>query len=71
VTDGFEEVENTPKKIRVFTLEHRAEGGRAYKVVTEDGYYFDMREGVLLDTLVHCGCEADGTLGGEFVSARR
>jgi hypothetical protein len=28
-----------------------------------------MRECVLLDTLVHCGCEADGTLGGEFVWA--
>ena len=37
--------------VRIVSLERRSQGGRAYKVVTKDGHYFDLREDVLLDII--------------------
>lgn len=56
--------------IRIVTLEVRREGGRAWKVVTPDNYYFDMREDVLMDTLIQEGCKPGGILKGKFVFGR-
>jgi hypothetical protein len=42
---------NDPFSIQIINLEHRGNGGRAYKVVTENGYYVDLREDVLLDVI--------------------
>lgn len=55
--------------IRVVALEERGKGGRAYKVVTPDYLYFDLREDVLLDSLLHTKIE-NGVLSGEYVFAR-
>ena len=48
--------ENLPNEpftgIKVVGLEYRGEGGRAYKVILPNGYYFDLREDVLLDLAV-------------------
>jgi hypothetical protein len=53
--------------VRVIMLEKRGEGGRAYKVITPDGFYFDLREDVLLDTMLREGIEKNGVLGGTFI----
>ena len=43
--------------IQLISLEHRGEGGRAYKVIARRGdidFFFDLREDVLLDALLNC-----------------
>lgn len=61
---------NTPiTGIRLLGLEFRGEGGRAYKVMTDDGYYYDMREDVVLDTIREVGVQPGGVLNGSFVWA--
>lgn len=66
----IEERANTPFKVRIIGLETRGEGGRAYKVLTEDGLLIDMREEVLLDCIMSVGVEPGGTPRGEFIYAR-
>jgi hypothetical protein len=59
--------ENAPLSgLKVIGLEHRSEGGRAYKVLTPEGFYFDLREDVLLDTILSEGIKPGGVLGGEY-----
>lgn len=68
VDEGYEERTNSPiKNLRVFYLEERAEGGRAYKVIDEDGYVWDMREDVFMEALMEKGIKKGGHIGGEFV----
>src|ERR1022692_5297132 len=48
-----EVVDNDPiKNIRIFSLEERGQGGRAYKVLAGK-YYLDLREDVMMDTLLN------------------
>lgn len=62
---------NEPMKdIRVVSLDIRGNGGRAYKVVTKDNYYFDLREDVLLDAMIKAGIREGGYLNGEYIWAR-
>lgn len=56
--------------IKIITLEHRGNGGRAYKVVTPQGFYVDLREDVLLDAMLEVGIEKGGILCGEYVWGR-
>lgn len=56
--------------LRVVALEERGNGGRAYKVVSPDNYYFDLREDVMLDTMIKAGLREGGHLNGEFIWAR-
>lgn len=59
---------NTPiSGIKIVSLETRYGGGRAYKVVTPDHYYFDLREDVLLDVMKHTGVSVGAELNGSFV----
>jgi len=68
--DVYEECVNDPiKNIRIFTLEFRGEGGRAYKVVTEDGYCYDFREDILVEAMIESGIKKGGILNGEYVWA--
>ena len=68
VEDTCEERQNDPMKgLRIFYLEHRAEGGRAYKVIDEDGYVWDFREDVLMEVMVTVGISPGGILNGEYV----
>lgn len=63
-----EELENKPfTGVKILGLEHRGNGGRAYKVITPGDYYFDLREEVLLDTLINEGVAKGGELQGSFV----
>ena len=64
-------MENKPiSGLRVLSLEHRGQGGRAYKVVTPDGFYFDLREDILLDTMKTEGVAPGGILRGQYIWAR-
>lgn len=62
--------DNSPiKNVQVLSLEQRGQGGRAYKIVA-DKYYVDLREDVLMDTMLKAGIKAGGILEGEFVWAK-
>lgn len=63
------ERENEPFRIRICSLEVRERGGRAYKVVTEDKFYFDLREDVLLEAILNCGVNKGGEINGTFIWA--
>lgn len=58
---------NEPFSVQICALEIRDRGGRAYKVLDDEGHYFDLREDVLLETLLSSGCEKDGRLKGKFL----
>lgn len=61
---------NEPMKdLRVVALDVRNNGGRAYKIMTKDKYYFDMREDVLLDAMIKAGIREGGILNGEYIWA--
>jgi hypothetical protein len=56
--------------IRIVGLEIRSEGGRAYKVLLDGDLYVDLREDVLLDTMIQEGISKGGVLRGSFIWAR-
>jgi hypothetical protein len=70
------EVNNSPvSKIRISSLEKRGRGGRAYKVIItlpnkSELFYVDLREDVLMDTILEKGIDEKGILKGEFIWAR-
>ena len=58
---------NEPKRgYRLVGAESRGEGGRAWKVVTPEGYLVDMREDVFMPILLDRGLPADGLIDAEF-----
>lgn len=64
-------LDNEPlSNIKVCDLEHRGNGGRAYKVIIHDKYYVDMREDVILDTMITNGVDVGGILKGTYVWAK-
>lgn len=60
-------VPNNPTTLRLVAVEERNEGGRAWKVVTPEGYLFDLREDVVLEALLSGGCGPKGELSGEYI----
>lgn len=56
--------------VRIVGLEIRSEGGRAYKVILDGDLYVDLREDVLLDTMIQVGVSKGGILKGTFIWAR-
>ncbi len=69
------EVDNQPfTNVRIMTLEIRDQGGRAYKVCADFGplsnLYFDLREDVLLDCMIHCGISKGALLTDNFIFAK-
>lgn len=68
---SVEEVDNVPiKNVVITSLEHRGQGGRAYKVIVNNRYYVDLREDVLLDAILHVGINSGGKLMGEYLFAK-
>lgn len=55
--------------IKVLSVEHRGNNGRAYKALIGK-YYVDLREDVVMDTMLQSGVNAGGVLNGEFVWAK-
>lgn len=67
---SIKEVDNNPiSNVRVLSLEQRGQGGRAYKALIDD-LYVDLREDVLMDTLLQSGVDVGGVLKGEYVWAK-
>lgn len=67
---SIKEEENKPiSNIQVLSLEERAQGGRAYKILI-DKYYVDLREDVMMDTLLQVGIDPGGILKGEYIWAK-
>lgn len=61
---------NIPKNgYRINDLVFRNEGGRAYKVITPDGFYVDFREDILLETILEVGISPGGILNGKYLWA--
>jgi len=63
----FLERANDPFSVTVIDLDVRSEGGRAYKVVDQDGRCFDLREDQVLEVFKHSGVLAGGQIPGRFV----
>lgn len=55
---------------RIFNLDVRAQGGRAWKCGDNEGHYFDLREDVLLDLLRTEGVSPGGYLNGKYIWAK-
>lgn len=70
----LDEFENNPfSGVKLFELEKRSEGGRAYKVLVHDKYYVDFREDVLVDCMLNArisGQKEYALIEGEFIFAR-
>ena len=63
--------DNKPtKNVVIASLEHRGQGGRAYKVIVDSKHYVDLREDVLLDLIFHEGIQAGGRLNGSYLWAK-
>ncbi len=69
-TVAEETIDNEPRHYTIVGLDKRQEGGRSFKVVDGDNRLFDMREDVLLETIMSVGCDAGGRLLGKFIFAR-
>jgi len=57
------------KCVRIIGLEVRKQGGRAWKCLINDKYLVDMREDVLLDTMINSGIKPGANLPGDYIFA--
>lgn len=58
---------NDPFTVKIISLEHRGEGGRAYKVIDDQMRLFDLREDQLVEAISLSGINTGGVIGGTFV----
>jgi hypothetical protein len=65
-----ETFDNKPFALTLVGLEKRQEGGRSFKVIDDNKRLFDLREDVLLETLLSVGTTVGGRLNGGFIFAR-
>ena len=64
------ELDNTPiSQITVVGVEHRREGGVAFKVITEQGWLVDFREEEFMEAAL-TGTLVSGAITGQFVWTR-
>lgn len=61
------ELQNDPFEVIITDLHHRAEGGRAYKVIDSASRRFDLREDQVLEVMKTCGILPGGKVPGKFV----
>jgi hypothetical protein len=65
------ERDNLPvKSVRIIGLDVRGHGGRAYQALVDEKYLVDMREDVMLDTMLNIGMGVNATLPGEYIFAQ-
>jgi hypothetical protein len=74
IRNGYSILENLDNKpitnVKIIGIEHRGNGGRAYKVMFQlDGkdLYADMREETILDIMYNDGIEKGACLTGEYI----
>lgn len=58
------------KSVRIVGLDIRGNGGRAYRALVDETYLVDMREDVMLDTMINVGMGVNATLPGEYIFAQ-
>lgn len=64
-------IPNNPiSNLKIISMESREEGGRAYKVITDDNKLFDFREDVLFDAIMNTGINNSGELPGQYIWVR-
>lgn len=67
----IEEYDNEPiSGVKIVDLEVRGNGGRAYKIALPNKLFVDMREDVLMETIMKRGVSPGGVLNGEFIWCR-
>jgi hypothetical protein len=65
------ERDNTPfNYIEIYNIEYGAEGRVVFKIVTEDGYAFDVRLPEMYEMLLRCGADVGGRINGKFIWVR-
>jgi hypothetical protein len=65
------EADNLPvKSVRIIGLDIRGNGGRAYQALVDEKYLVDMREDVMLDTMINVGMGLNANLPGEYIFAQ-
>jgi hypothetical protein len=65
------EADNLPvKSVRIIGLDIRGNGGRAYQALVDEKYLVDMREDVMLDTMINIGMGLNANLPGEYIFAQ-
>ena len=65
------EADNLPvKSVRIIGLDIRGNGGRAYQALVDETYLVDMREDVMLDTMINVGMGLNANLPGEYIFAQ-
>lgn len=57
------------KSVRIIGLDIRGQGGRAYMALINEEYLFDMREDVMLDTMINTGITPGAVLPGSYIFA--
>lgn len=70
---GYTELKrpNDPiQKLKIYGLDYRGNGGRAWKCADEQGHYFDLREDIMLDLMRTEGVSPGGYLNGSYVWVR-
>jgi len=61
------EIDNmTFTQLQLWKIEHRGNGGVAYKVITKEDWYVDLREAEFLDASIEFGMGKGGKLKGVF-----
>jgi hypothetical protein len=63
-----EERDNKPIRVEIVSKEHRSQGGVVWKVVS-DGFWFDLRNDVLLDVMLNSKIE-NGKIKDKFIWAK-
>jgi hypothetical protein len=63
--------DNTPvDSVRIIGLSVRGNGGRAYQALVDEKYLVDMREDVMLDSMLHVGIDVNGIMRGQYIFAQ-
>lgn len=61
-------VPNDPiTSVRILRIEERGNGGRAYKVLLDDKYLVDLREDVVIDTMLKEGIAPGGIINNKLI----
>ena len=67
----FKEVDNDPFNVTVYGYTTRMQGGVVFKVLSEDGFTYDLRHEEALDVMLKEGIGEGGKINAKFVWSRK
>lgn len=72
-SSGYEEkeVDNSPFSVRVYGYQTRYKGTLVFKVVTDEGFTFDLRSEEALDVMLKEGIAPWGKINAKFMWSRK